>query len=61
MTFIRAPYIESAHETVKVLSAVNGKIVAARQGNQLVTAFHPELNDNLTIHRYFWEMVQGLA
>jgi 5'-phosphate synthase pdxT subunit len=31
----------------------NGTIVAARQGNLLVTAFHPELTDDDRIHRYF--------
>lgn len=31
---------------------------AARQRNMLVTAFHPELNDDLTVHRYFLEMVR---
>lgn len=41
MTFIRAPYIQSVGSGVEVLAEVDGKIVAARQGNQLVTAFHP--------------------
>ncbi len=54
--FIRAPYIESVGKDVDVLAVVEEKIVAARQKNQLVTAFHPELTDNLTIHRYFVEM-----
>lgn len=31
---------------------------AVRQRNMLVTAFHPELNDDLTVHRYFLEMVK---
>lgn len=56
MTFIRAPYISKAGEGVEVLAEVNGKIVAARQGNILVTAFHPELNDDLRVHRYFLNM-----
>ncbi|MGN1458510.1 MAG: pyridoxal 5'-phosphate synthase glutaminase subunit PdxT [Acutalibacteraceae bacterium] len=53
MVFIRAPYIESVGENVKVLSTVDGNIVAAQQGNQLVTSFHPELSDYTEIHRYF--------
>ena len=57
MTFIRAPYITSLQENVKVLATVDGKIVAARQGNQFATAFHPELNENVTVHRYFLEEV----
>ena len=57
LVFIRAPYIERVGKNVEILSIVNGMIVAARQNNQLVTAFHPELTDDLTIHRYFLEMI----
>ena len=59
MTFIRAPYIGSVEGEVEVLSTVDKKIVAARQKNQLVTAFHPELNEDLSVHRYFLEMVKS--
>ena len=52
MTFIRAPYIESVWGGASVLAKVDGKIVAARQENQLVTAFHPELSQDLSVHRY---------
>ncbi|MFO7969868.1 MAG: pyridoxal 5'-phosphate synthase glutaminase subunit PdxT [Bacillota bacterium] len=56
--FIRAPYIvKTENKNVKVLAVVDEKIVAARQKNQLVTAFHPELTDNLTIHQYFINMI----
>ena len=57
MTFIRAPYIEEAGDGVEVLSVVDGHIVAARQGNQLVTAFHPELDGDSRIHEYFLSMM----
>lgn len=56
--FIRAPFIEEVAENVEVLAMVDGKIVAAREGFQLVTAFHPELTDDLTIHKYFIEMIK---
>ncbi|MGN1207226.1 MAG: pyridoxal 5'-phosphate synthase glutaminase subunit PdxT [Eubacteriales bacterium] len=59
MTFIRAPYIASVTGDAEILAEVDGRIVAAREGNQLVTAFHPELNDDLSIHRYFLEMVRA--
>ena len=59
MTFIRAPYIEEVSDSVEILATVDGKIVAARQGNQLVTAFHPELNDDFTVHRYFIDICGG--
>ncbi len=60
MTFIRAPYIESVSDGVEVLSVVDGHIVAAKQGNQLVTAFHPELNGDTRIHEYFLSMMGGM-
>lgn len=59
MTFIRAPYITSTGEGVDVLATVDGNIVAARQGNQLVCSFHPELNEDMRIHEYFIEMVKA--
>jgi len=59
MTFIRAPYIEEVSDSVEILATVNSRIVAARQGNQLVTAFHPELNDDFTVHRYFIDICGG--
>lgn len=53
MTFIRAPYIREVYGRAVALATVDGHIVAARQDNQLVTAFHPELNESLLIHEYF--------
>lgn len=61
MTFIRAPYIAQVGPGVEILAEVNGHIVAARQGRQLVTSFHPELNADLSIHRLFVNMVSGKA
>ncbi len=58
MTFIRAPYIASVDADTEILAEADGKIVAARQGNQLVTAFHPELNDSLAVHEYFVNMIK---
>ena len=57
MTFIRAPYIVDVSGTAEILAEVDGKIVAARQGKQLVTAFHPELNEDLSVHQYFLGMI----
>ena len=59
MVFIRAPYISRAGDGVDVLAMVNKKIVAARQGNFLVTAFHPELTDDLSVHKYFIDMIKA--
>lgn len=57
MTFIRAPYIQEAGKDVEILAKVDGRIVAARQKNMLVTAFHPELTIDSKIHEYFLEML----
>jgi len=57
--FIRAPRIEAVGQGVDVLAQLdNGGIVAARQGRLLVTAFHPELSDDLRFHQYFLTMVK---
>lgn len=61
MTFIRAPYIEEVAAPAEILATVNGHVVAAREKNQLVTAFHPELNDDPSIHRYFIRMISAKA
>lgn len=58
MRFIRAPYIFSAGNDVEILAIVDDKIVAARQNNQLVTAFHPELTDDTSVHEYFAKIVK---
>ncbi len=59
MTFIRAPYIERVFGKAESLAVVDGHIVAARQDNQLVTAFHPELTDDTRVHEYFLGMISG--
>ena len=52
--FIRAPVIESVGEGVEVLGRLeDGAIAAARQGNLLATAFHPELGGDTRLHEYF--------
>jgi 5'-phosphate synthase pdxT subunit len=61
--FIRAPLIEAVGEGVDVLARVEkddqAVIVAARQGNLLVTSFHPELSNDDRFHRYFVKMAES--
>lgn len=58
--FIRAPLIENTNGNVEVLARLeNGTAVAARQGKFLVTAFHPELTDDLRFHQYFLDIIKG--
>jgi len=58
--FIRAPSIERVGEGVEVLATLDeGLVVAARQGNLLATAFHPELTEDTRFHRYFLQIVES--
>lgn len=59
MTFIRGPLVEEVKDDVEVLARVNGDIIAVRQGNQLALSFHPELDDDNSIHQLFLDMVAG--
>jgi len=59
MNFIRAPYITEIYKDTEILSQIDGKIVAARQKNQLVTAFHPEVTKDLRVHQYFLNMIKN--
>jgi 5'-phosphate synthase pdxT subunit len=71
--FIRAPWIETCGPEVQILSSIPtydaagnplpeaavGKVVAARQGNLLVTAFHPEVTGDHRVHDLFVNMVKA--
>jgi len=55
--FIRAPYISNAGKEVRILANFRENIVLAQQKNILVSSFHPELGDDLRIHRFFIEKI----
>lgn len=57
MTFIRAPLIKDAGKEVQILAKVNEQIVAVQYKNQLAISFHPELNSDLSVHKYFVENI----
>ena len=59
--FIRAPWIESSGPAVEILATWQGRAVAARQGNLLATAFHPELTGDTRMHDAFLTMVRAAA
>ncbi len=56
--FIRAPSIIESGKDVEVLSKFNEKIVAVKQGNIVGTSFHPELTGDLSLHKYFVNLVK---
>ena len=57
--FIRAPKIISAGKEVTVLARYKGDIVLVKENNVMVSAFHPELTDDLRIHKYFINMIKN--
>lgn len=57
--FIRAPSIVETGKNVEVISKFNEKIIAVKQGNIIGTSFHPELTEDLSIHKYFVNLIQS--
>ena len=58
--FIRAPVILDSWGDCKTLSKIDDKIVMVRCGNILALSFHPELTDDLRVHRYFIKIVEQM-
>lgn len=56
--FIRAPSVIETGRNVEVISKFNEKIIAVKQGKILGTSFHPELTDDLSLHKYFVNLVK---
>ena len=56
--FIRAPSIGELGDKAEIVSKFNEKIVSVKQGNILATAFHPELTQDVSLHKYFLNMIK---
>ena len=58
--FIRAPKLVATQGDAEAIAKLaDGTLVAAQQGNMLVTSFHPELTDDTRFHEYFVSLVNG--
>ena len=58
--FIRAPGVIRVGDGVEVLASLpDGQPVAVRQGNLLVSSFHPELTTDTRFHQLFLDMASG--
>ena len=55
--FIRAPVAIELGSNVEALASVNEGIVFVRQGNIFASSFHPELGNDVRIHKMFLESV----
>jgi len=51
--FIRAPIVTRLGTGVTEFGAYRGATVGARKGHLLGTSFHPELTDDVRLHRFF--------
>ncbi|WP_150465058.1 pyridoxal 5'-phosphate synthase glutaminase subunit PdxT [Francisella sp. SYW-2] len=51
--FIRAPKFTRVGDNIEVLAKFDDLPVLVRQGNILVSSFHPELTEDSSVHKYF--------
>jgi len=56
--FIRAPSVSDTGSGVEVLAKFNEKIIAVKKGNMLGVAFHPELTEDVSLHKYFINLIK---
>jgi 5'-phosphate synthase pdxT subunit len=57
--FIRGPRLVEANGDAQVIARLaDGTPVAAREGQWLVTSFHPELTEDTRFHEYFVKMIE---
>lgn len=57
--FIRAPSISDVGSGVDVLAKFNEKIIAVKKANILGVAFHPELTKDVSLHKYFLNLIKS--
>ncbi len=55
--FIRAPVIKEVGNGVDVLASLEEGSVFVKEGNILGTSFHPELTDDIRIHKMFIDII----
>jgi len=58
--FIRAPTVSDVGSDVEILSKYDQRIVAVKKGNVIATSFHPELTKDISLHKYFVNLVNSL-
>jgi pyridoxal 5'-phosphate synthase pdxT subunit len=54
--FIRAPVVSRVGAGVEEIARYRDAIVAVRNGKILGTSFHPELTDDVRLHKFFLEL-----
>jgi len=56
--FIRAPSVSDVGSGVEILSKFNERVVAVKKDNVIGTAFHPELTEDTSLHKYFVNLIK---
>ena len=56
--FIRAPSVSDVGSGVEILAKFNEKIIAVKKGNVIGVAFHPELTKDVSLHKYFVNLIR---
>ena len=56
-TFIRAPKITSYSNEIKCLSMIGNEPILLTDGKHLACSFHPEYSDDLSIYKYFINLI----
>jgi 5'-phosphate synthase pdxT subunit len=54
--FIRAPIIKKVGSRAEILAECNGDPVLVKQGNCLAATFHPELTEDMRLHKLFLDI-----
>jgi 5'-phosphate synthase pdxT subunit len=57
--FIRAPSVSDVGSGVEIISKFNEQIIAVKKGNVIGIAFHPELTTDVSLHKYFLNLVNS--
>ena len=56
--FIRAPSVSDVGSGVEILAKFNEKIIAVKKDNMIGVAFHPELTEDISLHKYFVNLIK---
>jgi hypothetical protein len=56
--FIRAPSVSDVGSGIEILSKFNERIIAVKKGNVIGTAFHPELTEDTSLHKFFVNLIK---
>ncbi len=51
--FIRAPKVEAVGSSVEILASIDDSPALVRSGQRLASSFHPELTNDVRLHRMF--------